>query len=54
MYGWHGLVAVVWLIQCAVERKMAGIEGTVLGLLAMIGGQKVVNKFAAPDGTPQG
>ena len=30
---------------------MVGIEGTVLGLLAMVGGQKVINKFGEQPGT---
>ncbi len=52
MFGWHGLVAVVWLVDSAVHHRMAGIEGTVLAFLGMVSGAKVINKFGEPNGPP--
>ena len=52
MLGWHVLVAGVWLADCWIHRHMAAIDNTVLVLLGIVGGQKVANKFAEPDGPP--
>ena len=52
MFGWNLAVLVVWLTLCIYYHGMVKIDESVLGVLAIANGGKIVQRFGEPDGPP--